>query len=290
MTAAEALALGRRTLAKHKCPGSDAVRESELFLSLAAGLSRERLLAHPETRLDQKQAAKFRRLLKRRLAHEPVDHLVGRTWFMGREFRVNRRTLIPRWATESVAAAAIEAGRDRRAPFIVDVGTGSGCLGLTLAAGLPSARLLAVDISTGALAVARTNAAALGLASRVRFRRGDLLATAARFIGPDRPLIVAANLPYLSAAQVRRLPPEIRDREPRQALVGGGRDGLDAYRRLIGRLAALRLPPAVALAWEILPAQYRPLAALLAKKIPGLSVRKILNPSGVCVGLIARRG
>ncbi len=290
MTAAEALDLGRRALAKHRCPSSDASREAELFLSLATGRSRESLLAHPELPLDRRQSARFRACLKRRLAHEPVDHIAGSTWFMGRRFLVNRHTLIPRWATETVAAAAIEAGRGLPRPLVIDVGTGSGCLALTLAAELPEAGVLASDISAAALTVARRNAAGHGLTGRVRFLRGDLLAPAARSVTPDRPLLLCANLPYLSAAQVRRLPPEIRDREPRSALVGGGPDGLDAYRRLAAQLAGLRLPVALAVVWEILPGQYRPLASLLRKKIPGLSVRKLLNSSGVCVGLLAVRG
>ncbi len=289
MNCAEALSLGRRALSKHRCPNSDAVRESELFLSLASGRSRENLLAHPEAKLAPAQIAKFRRLLKRRLGHEPVDQIVGRTWFMGREFRVTRHTLIPRWATETVAAAAIDAGRPLGPSLVIDVGTGSGCFGLTVAAELPDASLASTDISAAALNTARRNAAGLGLGRRVRFFRGDLLSPVKRLISSKRPLIVAANLPYLSAALVRRLPPEIRLREPRQALVGGGRDGLDAYRRLAGQLAGLELPAALVLAWEVLPGQYRPLASLLAKKIPGLAVRKILNPSGVCVGLLAAR-
>ena len=150
--------------------------------------------------------------------------------------------------------------------MIFDVGTGSGAVGLTLAAELPQARAVLADVSAGALAVARTNARRLGLAGRVSFKRLDILkpSPAPKLAGGF--LIVAANLPYLPAARYRRTMPDVKEFEPKLALVSG-KDGLDHYRALMKRLAEWRREPDLLLL-EADPPQFGALKKLVAAALP----------------------
>jgi release factor glutamine methyltransferase len=171
------------------------------------------------------------------------------------------------------------------APLVVDVGTGSGCIAVTLAAELPQAKVLATDSSAAALKIARANARRHGVAKRVRLVKADLLPLRISASPPLRISAVIANLPYLPTRDLAKLSPDIRLHEPRTAL-DGGRDGLEPYRHLIKKLRHWPSPPAH-LFLEILPGQYRPLAAIVTKNFPSAVCRKITNPAGVRVGLRA---
>jgi len=239
--------------------------EAELLLQHALGLSRTQLYQHLRDDMSPDKEAAYHDLVWRRLCGEPTPYIIGRADFYDIELTVTTAAAIPRPETDLlVQETAALAGRrlqDTPSLTIVDVGTGCGAIALALATHLPSAQIIATDISPAALALAQRNAERLGLASSVRFLSGDLLAPL------EQPAdIVAANLPYVRSAEWKSLPAEIRCYEPREAL-DGGPDGLRVIERLLRQAppllrsgAALLLeigydqgPPAVALASEVFP-------------------------------------
>ncbi len=281
MTVRDAILFGARRLAGHRCDGADAARETEALLAHATRRSREELLTRSERPLGRAAERRFRTLVTRRRGHEPLAYLLGNAWFMGREFRVTRATLIPRPATETLVETALEGMED--VTTAVDVGTGSGCIAVSLASALPRATVAATDVSAAAIRVARANAKRHGV--RVVFKKGDLLAPARRFLA-EGPALVVANLPYLPAPTWRSLAPDIRRFEPKSALLSG-RDGLEASRKLVDQIAAARPAPGSRIVFEILPRQYVPLLAYVRRAFPGASVARIRNPAGVVIGLRA---
>ena len=254
MAAAVAQALleaaGRLRASGSRSPRLDA----ELLLATALGLERTSLLAHPGRELTPVEERRFEGYLKRREAREPVAYIRGRRGFRTLELQVTPAVLIPRPETETLVDVALEALIDVPAceedgtyePLVLDVGTGSGCIALALAAENPFVRVTAVDVDAAAVDVARRNAALLGLGGRVTVAASDLfadLAPAQRFD------LIASNPPYVPAAEYDELEPNVRDYEPRLALHGGD-DGLDVYRRLIPE-APGRLRPGGVLAVEV---------------------------------------
>jgi len=168
-------------------------------------------------------------LLDRVIAGEPVQYVVGNTDFMGRVFKCDGRALIPRPETEELVAAVVKVVRARYSPQrvrIVDVGTGTGCIAISLALDIPEARIIATDISTGALALARENA--LALMADVDLQQMDLLSGCE----PSSADIIVSNPPYIADGETSSLATEVRDHEPIKALFAGA-DGLDVFRRLV---------------------------------------------------------
>ena len=204
--------------------------QAELLLAHALETSRAMMLARLDETITPEVAARYASNVARRVSHEPLAYILGRQEFYGIDFIVDRRVLIPRHETESLVHLALERARHSATPTIVDVGTGSGALALTLAKHLPSAQIIAIDISGDALAVTQMNSARLGLQSHVRFLQGDLL-------GPlDQSFdILVTNLPYIPSCRFAQLPREVREFEPRLALDGGD-DGLAVVRRLLSQL------------------------------------------------------
>ncbi len=210
----------------------DPRREARWLLANAWGVDELRLILHPHHEVPQEAADRYRDWLARRAAGEPAHHLTGRCTFWGRELLVTPAVLVPRPETELLVEVALELGLARTAR-VLDVGTGSGCLAVTLAAERPRWSVLAVDRSLAALAVARANVARHGAA--VGLLCGDL--GAAVGVGVD---LVVANLPYVPSGELHALPVEVR-RDPELAL-DGGRDGLALLRRLLADLPRLLRP------------------------------------------------
>ncbi|MCC6162191.1 MAG: peptide chain release factor N(5)-glutamine methyltransferase [Acidobacteria bacterium] len=226
-------------------------------------------------------AQAFDALVARRAAREPVAYIIGTREFYGRDFRVSRDVLIPRPETELIvewALATLPADRFLR---IVDVGTGSGVLAVTLAAERESWHVEAVDISERAVAVARDNARRQGVAGRLTFLIGDLLApTMGAFDA------IVANPPYVARRDAPGLSPDVHDHEPHVALFGG-QDGMDVPERLLND-AAQRLVPGGWLAMEFGYGMQDPVE--IAARNAGLTVVDVLEDlQGIARTLIARR-
>ncbi len=222
----------------------EAPLKAELLLAHVLGLSRLDALARssgygqPLLELTALQEGQLAALAARVAAGEPLQYVLGEAWFWGRSFKVDRRALIPRPETEELVEHVL--GSDdlwqREYPLVADVGTGTGCIALTLAAERPLVRVIAADVSAEVLALARENAARLGLVGRVDWRLGDLLDG----IPAGSLDAVVSNPPYIAAAVVETLAEEVRSHEPRLALDGGA-DGLAVVRRLVAQAAlALR--------------------------------------------------
>ena len=209
--------------------GCDTPRlDAELLLSYVLGVGRERLVIDAHAQLDVEALKRFTAVVARREAREPVAYILGRKAFRRIAVSVDRRVLIPRPETELLVEVALSLGRGSR---VADVGTGSGAVALALKEERPDLCVVGIDVSADALAVARLNAAALGL--DVEFVQADLLD------GVPGPFgAVLGNLPYV--AEGSALPPEIESYEPSLALFGGP-DGMDPVRRLLPMLAGVSL-------------------------------------------------
>lgn len=207
-------------------PGNDA----RLLISAALGLSAAQLLARPERPLGPEEAQSFGRLIARRVAREPVSRILGEREFYGRTFGISPATLDPRPDSETLIDHTLKLvtleGWQSRALRILDVGTGSGCLLLTLLAELPGAFGVGTDVSVAALETARANAVRLGLARSAGWLAGDLVAAVR---GPFDILI--SNPPYIPSLEIAQVEPEVREHDPLLALDGGA-DGVAFFRRL----------------------------------------------------------
>lgn len=250
MRAADAL---RAAVPRLAAAGIDeAARDARRLLAHAMAIDPARLTLHLPDPLPPEAAARFEAALAARLARQPVGQIVGERLFWGRRFRVTRDTLDPRPETEGLIEAALAE------PFatVLDLGTGTGCIAVTLLAERPAAHGIATDLSPAALAVAAENAAALGVASRLELRLSDWFAAV-----PERVDLILSNPPYIAADEMAALAPEVRLWEPHLALSPGG-DGLDAY-RAIARGAPAHLRPGGRLLLEIGAAQGRAVAGLV---------------------------
>lgn len=204
----------------------------ELLLAHVLGVARIKLYVDIDRPLQKDELARFRELVQRRARGEPTQYVIGTQEFYGRTFTADRRALIPRPETELVAERALRALSKTEPGTVADVGSGTGALGLTIAAERPSVRVVLTDVSPEAAALTRENAVRLKVADRVEVREGDLAAP----LGDDVFDVVVTNLPYIPEGDRTRLPIHIRDHEPGLALFAGP-DGLDLYRRLVPSIA-----------------------------------------------------
>ena len=212
-------------------------RQARRIFVAALGLSPAEVFAHPQRMLDREEQARIAAITRRVAAREPLSRIAGRREFWGLDFVLSPDTLDPRPETETVVEAVLARFSDRDKPYrFLDLGTGSGCLLLALLCEFPKASGIGVDLAPGAAITARHNAARLGLAERAFFIAGDWGAALAG--GFDA---VVANPPYIAAAELAGLMPEVRDHDPRRALDGGS-DGLGAYRAIAPDLARLLMP------------------------------------------------
>ncbi len=283
--------------------------DADVLLAHALGITKEALYAHLEVTLTGEEAARVAALVERRAAGEPVAYLRGFKEFHGLALAVDPRVLIPRPETETLVETALAFVRRAHARTVADVGTGSGAIAIALAVAEPSLRVIALDISADALALARENAARHGVADRVTFRRGDLLAPL------DAPVdVVTANLPYLrrepAARQAGRptVDPAASMVEPtslaseRGSLASGrrslafeppaalyaGADSLALVRRTVADLPRVLAARGAAF-FEIDPPQAGEVARLLAAAVGG-TVRVVADLAGDARVVVVERG
>jgi release factor glutamine methyltransferase len=201
--------------------------EADLLLAHALQKDRVFLYANYDIPLNREERDKYKQLIIRRVKQEPLAYITGQKEFMSLLFKVNPHVLIPRPETELLVETALELAQTNSCPRIIDVGTGSGCIAISLAFYLPEAEVVGIDISAPALAVARENALTHGV--EVEFREGNLLQNCA---GEEKYDLIVANLPYVADGDCARLEAGVKDYEPRQALAAG-EDGMDLYRALV---------------------------------------------------------
>ncbi|GGX66768.1 release factor glutamine methyltransferase [Litorimonas cladophorae] len=212
----------------------------------ATGLDRTAMMLRGTEFLTPEVFETIKQLMERRLAGEPVDHILGWREFYGRRFQISKAVLSPRADTETLIRGALARLNPHVPHALIDLGTGSGAIGLTLLAELEMTTLLATDLSPDALAVAKANAKTLNVENRVSFVQGpwwDAVPNAARFD------MILSNPPYITNAAMKGLEPEVLGFDPDLALRGGP-DGLDAYRAIIDGAKA-RLKPDGWLGFEI---------------------------------------
>lgn len=222
--------------------------DARVLLCHAASVTRETFVAEPDRELAPETVARFAEAIERRVTGEPVSRIVGMREFYGREFLIGRHTLDPRPDTETLVDAALDLverkGWRGTQLNLLDLGTGTGCILLSLLAELPNARGIGTDISEGALTVAAANACRLKVEDRAEFMAADWLDGITGTFD-----LILANPPYIASGEIVRLAREVRDHDPPLALDGGA-DGLDAYRRIVAKAAEV-LRPGGALMVEI---------------------------------------
>ncbi|HUP23381.1 MAG TPA: peptide chain release factor N(5)-glutamine methyltransferase [Thermoanaerobaculia bacterium] len=252
-------------------------REATMLLARVLGCGEAALLAHPEAPVSATDEACFLALLERRLAGEPFAYLVGEREFYGRDFAVDRRVLIPRPETEHLVQAVLDLAPPRA--LVADIGTGSGCIALTLALERHDLRVVATDRSLPALRVAASNRRRHGLEDRVALLAGDLCDGLAL----SRFDVVASNPPYVDHEQRESLQVEVRDHEPPGALFAA-EGGLACYRRLLD--ARARRAPGSLLVVEIGAGQ---LEALRALALPAFELESVVHDYGGVPRVMALR-
>ena len=236
----------RQTIRMLRDEGFDSpALDARLLVSQALGCQPDELLWRENKTIDPEAIAKLEGLVARRLEHEPMAYICGRRDFWKSEFIVSPETLIPRPDSETLIESVLAQIADKRAPLrLLDLGTGSGCLLLSLLMEMPFASGIGIDKSVGALAVAQQNAHKLGLEDRAQFHVSDWFSNVS-----DPVDIVIANPPYIVDKDVDGLDKDVRDFEPRSAL-DGGPDGLNSYRVIAKSLSKFLTADGVA-AFEI---------------------------------------
>ncbi|HEV2674016.1 MAG TPA: peptide chain release factor N(5)-glutamine methyltransferase [Aliidongia sp.] len=238
MTGIAIAALLQAAASRLQATGIEApAREARLLLGAATGLTATRIMAYPEQPIEPAAAAGFQNLIDRRVAREPVSRILGTREFWSLDFTVTPATLDPRPDSETIVEAALDRIPDKGASiFLIDFGTGTGCLLLALLSERPHAWGIGIDRSEAAARVAADNARRLGLGDRARFVVGDWAAALAGSVD-----LIVANPPYIPIDDIPGLEPEVRAHDPLTALAGGI-DGLDPYRILIPETARLLRP------------------------------------------------
>jgi release factor glutamine methyltransferase len=211
--------------------------DAQVLLAHVLGKERSWLFAHHDYQLKEDEADSYTELVARRVCREPVAYLIGCKEFYGMEFLVDQRVLIPRPETELLVDLVLGQIQDRQnQPVVVDVGTGSGAIAVSVAVHAPQARVYGLDLSPDALAVARRNGERLAQDNPVTFLQSDLLEAL-----PERADVIVANLPYVTNQEYAELEPDIRDYEPRLALEAGDQ-GLDAIEQLLAQVKGYLKP------------------------------------------------
>ena len=270
MTLRQTLSGARQVLASHNI--IDAPLECELLLRYALNISRVQLYQDLNRRLSPKEEADFGQLIKRCLSGEPTAYITGHREFYGLDFYIDRRVLIPRPESELLVEKALYLAQHKPVFTIADIGTGSGAIAISLALGLPQAKIYATDISAPALEVAQFNCQRHGVADRICLLEGDMLDPL-----PEPVDLIIANLPYVRELEVSRT--GLASFEPLLAL-NGGRDGLEKIRRLCRRVSD-KLQPRGCLLLEIGQGQSRAVASFLCGLFPSAKIEITPDLSGI---------
>ena len=257
------------------------VIDARLLVEAAAGASRTDIIADPRRALTPAQARTLETYLVRRELREPISHILGVKGFWKIMLRVTPDVLTPRPDTETLLDVVLPAFAETAQFSVLDLGVGSGAVLLAILAERPAAKGLGVDVSEAALAVARENAANLGLANRTALLRGDWTWG----LEAESFDLVVSNPPYIPTADIETLAPEVKDHEPRLALDGGA-DGLDAYRALAPEIMRVLRPGGV-FALEIGPDQRAPVEDLFrgAGAVDVRTVKDLCDRERVVTGL-----
>jgi release factor glutamine methyltransferase len=252
--------------------------ETELLLGHTLSLPRIDLYLNYDRVLREEELARFKSFLRKRLAGEPVQYVIGTAAFMFAEFEVNPAVLIPRPETEAVTEAALRvigevtADAGGRDVLVADIGTGSGVIAVTLAQKLPHATVHATDSSGAALAVAEKNARRAGVADRIVFSQGTFFAPLEEKKLAGRLSAIVSNPPYVPSGEIAALPAEVRDFEPREAL-DGGPDGLDSL-RIIAQDGPRFLTKGGAMVLEVGDGQAGDVAGMLRRSVGNAEILK----------------
>lgn len=265
--------------------GLDSPRlDAEVLLAEVLGCDRIYLYTHFDKPLDQDERSRYRAMVKRRAAREPVAHILGRREFFSRDFLVTRDVLVPRPETEHLIEAVLDWHREvgLAAPRILDIGTGCGNIAVVLASEIPEARLVATDISEAALAVARQNIRAHRVGEQIEVVSGDLFAPVQGLFD-----VVVSNPPYVDTGSRPALQPEVRDHEPAVALFAG-EQGLDVIDRLCAEVQD-HVAERGLFVCELDPGQYHHVAAALGAQSSWSEIRVIKDLQQLDRAVMARR-
>ncbi len=219
LTIIETINKAATRLSAHKV--DNACRDAELLLCHVLDRDRAWLLTHIRDGIDDQSLRRYERAIDRRAVREPLQYITGRQEFWGHSFKVTPDVLVPRPETEFVVEAALKAVRMTLSPVIVDLCTGSGCIAISLAKELLKAPVFATDRSEQALEVARENARMNQVSDRIRFLAGDLFAPIEELDLRGKVDVIATNPPYIRESDLAGLQPEVRDFEPKLALIAG---------------------------------------------------------------------
>lgn len=260
------------TIREIKSQSSLPIKETNLLVSFVLHKDEVFILAHPECKIDKRQADKIADLIERRAAGEPIAFLLGYQEFYGLKFHTTNSTLIPRPETELLVESALSLTASQSLPVIIDVGTGSGCIAISLAHKLSqdliasNQKIIAIDIESKAIKLARKNAQLNKVKDLIEFKVGNLLEPllASDSRQATRDWIICANLPYLTPEQVKHSP--TIQHEPKTALVSGP-DGLQHYRELFKQVKKLKAG-SLTLLCEIDDTQGATMSALIKKELP----------------------
>lgn len=237
-TIADIIKTGEDVLAKAGI--SEARRDASTIVGLAIGRDRSFIYSHREYEPTPEETARIEQFLQRRAKREPLQYIRGTQEFYGLEFEVTPDVLIPRPETEMIVERAIEILKGTNDPRFLDLGTGSGCIPISILEGVPDASGVAVDISPEALAVAARNAERNGVSGRVELIESDLFENV-----PRRKFdLIVSNPPYVPGKDLAHLQPEVRDHEPHVALTDG-RDGVSIIERIINDSGHFLIPGGV---------------------------------------------
>ena len=212
---------------------------AEMLLTHVLGGKRIDLYADANRTATDEERATLRAFVQRAMKHEPVQYIVGNAWFFGTEFQVNSSTMIPRSCTERLVEQVITHCQEKApSPRIADIGTGSGCIAVTLATHVPEAKITATDISPDALELAKVNASVQNVETQITFLEGD---GSTPLLDLDPFDVVCSNPPYIPDDEMSQLAPNVVDWEPTSAL-SGGKNGLDLISTIISNAPKILKP------------------------------------------------